>query len=148
MIMRSLFKNAVIPLAIGALSAALLISCYAMFWYEIPAGGEPRWVVVPSNFMKVFPLMLMSTSVIFLLVGPVFYVLLRKLQLFTWWGTTVAGGFVAFALVLLLHGEFSVLVQPFYFLVGACSALLSFLSHKHSNKPFDQSAGNSGGASR
>ena len=135
-------------MAIGALSAALLISCYAMFWYEIPVGGEPHWVVVPANFMKVFPLMLMFTFVIFLLVGPVFYVLLRKLQLFTWWGTTVAGGLVAFALALLLGGEFSVLVQPFYFLIGACSALLSFLSHKYSKKLFERSAGNSVGALR
>lgn len=148
MIMRSLFRNAVIPLVIGALSAALLISCYAMFWYAFPVGGEPRWVVVPSKFMKVFPLTLMLTSVIFLLVGPVFYVLLRRLQLFTWWGTAVAGGLAAFALALLISGEFSVLVHPFYFLVGACSALLSFLSHKHFNKPFEQSPGNSGGASR
>jgi len=146
--MRSLLRNAVIPLAIGALSAALLISCYAIFWYEIPVGGEPRWVVVPDNFMKVFPLMLISTFVIFLLVGPFFYVLLRKLRLFTWWAATVAGGLVAFALVSLFRGEVSVLLQPFYFLVGACSALLSFLSHKHSKKRFERGAEKSCGASQ
>ena len=148
MMIGPLLRNTVIPLAIGALAATLLISCYAMFWYEIPVGGDPHWMVEPANFVKVFPVTLMFTSVVFFLCGPVFYVLLCKLQLFTWWGTAVAGGLVAFALVLLFNSSFSFLVHAFYFIVGACSGLLSFLTHMRSNKLFERSAENSGGASR
>ena len=131
---KPILRYSVIPLAIGALSATLLISCYAMFWYEIPVGGDPHWIVEPANFIKVFPGVLMFTSVLFLLGGPVFYFLLRKLKLFTWWGTTVAGGLVTFVLVSFFNHSFSVPVHLFYFLVGACSALLSFLSHMRSHK--------------
>lgn len=73
---KPLLRHPLIPLAVGALSATLLISSYAMFWYEIPVGGNPHWIVEPGNIMKVFP------------------------------------------------------VHLFYFFVGACSALLAFLSHR------------------
>lgn len=145
---RQLLRSTIIPLAIGALSAALLLSFYAMFWYEIPVGGDPHWIVEPEDFIKAFPVVLIFTSVYYLLCGPIFYILLRKFKLFTWWGTTVAGGLMAFILSLIFSGSFDVLVDPFYFLVGACSALLSFLSYMRSNKLVEQSEVNSGSTSR
>lgn len=146
--MKSLIRNTAIPLAIGALSATLLISCNAMFWYEIPVGGEPRWIVEPANFIKVFPIMLVVTSLLFLLFGPIFYILLRKLQLFTWWASTMTGGLVAFGLVVLFGGEFTARVHPFYFLIGACSALLSYFSHKFFDKLSESSTKIPGGDSQ
>lgn len=127
-------RKGVISLAVGAVSAALLISCYAMFWYEIPVGRAPQWVVEVENFIKVFPWALLCASAVFFIAGPVLYILLRKLHLYTWWGTAFAGGLVAFTLTFFFNSSFSILVHPIYFLMGALSALLSFLMNMRSNK--------------